>query len=65
MQYLKGSNKGNLLLPLLQNKALNIVNSSLYKVGQDLGSLIQNNQELQKQIIQLEYSNSKKSHKVK
>uniref|UniRef100_U9UC69 Uncharacterized protein n=1 Tax=Rhizophagus irregularis (strain DAOM 181602 / DAOM 197198 / MUCL 43194) TaxID=747089 RepID=U9UC69_RHIID len=43
-------NKGNLLSPFLQNKALNFVNSSLYKVGQDSGSLILNNQKLQKQI---------------
>ncbi|CAB4436549.1 unnamed protein product [Rhizophagus irregularis] len=64
MQYLKGPNKGNLLLPFLQNKALNIVNSSLYKVDQDSGLLIQNNQEFQKQIIQLEYSNSKKTTQV-
>lgn len=65
MRYSKGSNKGNLLSPFLQNKALNFVNSSLYKVGQDSGSLIQNNQALQKQITRLEHSNSKKSHKVK
>lgn len=61
MWYLKGLNKGNLLSPFLQNKALNFVNSSLYKVGQDSGSLILNNQKLQKQITWLEHSNSKKN----
>jgi hypothetical protein len=65
MQYSKGPNKGNLLSPFLQNKALNFINNSFYKAGQDLDSLIQNNKALQKQVIQLEHSNVKKNHKVK
>ncbi|CAB4404966.1 unnamed protein product [Rhizophagus irregularis] len=65
MRYSKGLNKGNLLSPFLQNKALNFVNSSLYKVSQDSDSLIQNNQALQKEVSRLEHLNSKKSHKVK
>ncbi|CAG8647082.1 25259_t:CDS:2, partial [Gigaspora rosea] len=34
-------NKGNLLSPFLQDKALSIINSSFYKAGQDSNSLIQ------------------------
>ncbi|CAG8682925.1 3645_t:CDS:2, partial [Gigaspora rosea] len=44
MRYTKGQNKGNLLSPFLQNKALNFINSSLYKnhkVKQLIGSLSQ------------------------
>ncbi|CAG8777927.1 11115_t:CDS:2, partial [Gigaspora margarita] len=53
--------KGNLLSPYLQNKALNFINSSFYKSSQDSDSLIQKNKVLQKQITQLEHLNTKKS----
>ncbi|CAG8847262.1 6572_t:CDS:2, partial [Racocetra persica] len=49
----------------LKSAALNFVNSSLYKAGQDSDSLIQKNKALQKQVTQLEHSNAKKSHKVR
>ncbi|CAG8648164.1 8791_t:CDS:2 [Funneliformis mosseae] len=54
MRYSKGPYQGNLLLPFLQNKALDFVNSTLYKAGQSSSSLIQNNKTLQKQITKLE-----------
>ncbi|RIB29827.1 hypothetical protein C2G38_2027374 [Gigaspora rosea] len=50
MRYTKGQNKGNLLSPFLQNKALNFINSSLYKVGQDSDSLIRNNKALKNKL---------------
>jgi hypothetical protein len=65
MRYPKGPNEGNLLSPFLQKKALDSINSSLYKVGQDTNSLIQNNQALQKKVTQLECSNAKKNLKIK
>ncbi|CAG8840761.1 44313_t:CDS:2, partial [Gigaspora margarita] len=63
--YQRGPSEGNFLLPFLQNKALNFINSFLYKVGQNTDSLIQKNKALQKQVIQLELTNAKKSHKVR
>ncbi|CAB4424045.1 unnamed protein product [Rhizophagus irregularis] len=63
MRYSKGQNQGNLISPFLQKKALDFVNSSLYKAGQNSNSLIQDNKVLQKQITKLERSNAKKSHK--
>ncbi|RIB08610.1 hypothetical protein C2G38_2045009 [Gigaspora rosea] len=65
MQYSKGPNKGSLLSPFLQNKALNFINSSLCKLGQDSISLIQRNKTLQKEINKLEHLNIKKDHKIK
>ncbi|RIB28832.1 hypothetical protein C2G38_1349514 [Gigaspora rosea] len=65
MRYSKGQNKGNLLSPFLQDKALSIINSSFYKAGQDSNSLIQSNKALQKQVTQLEHLNAKKNYKIK
>ncbi|CAG8692641.1 18947_t:CDS:2, partial [Racocetra persica] len=65
MRYSKESQEGNLFSPFIQNKALNYVNSSLHKVGQDSKSFIQENKTLQKKINQLEYSNAQKSYKLK
>ena len=56
MRYSKGQNQGNLISPFLQKKALDFVNSSLYKAGQNSNSLIQDNKVLQKQITKLERS---------
>ncbi|CAG8479180.1 12505_t:CDS:2 [Cetraspora pellucida] len=41
MRYFKGPNEGKLLSPYLQDKALNFISSSLYKVGQDSSKLSQ------------------------
>ncbi|CAG8835312.1 9215_t:CDS:1, partial [Cetraspora pellucida] len=60
-----GPDKGNLISSFLQKKALNFINSSLYKSEQDLDSLIQINKTLQKKINKLENLNSKKSHKIR
>src|SRR5438067_1323727 len=65
MRYSKGPCQNNLLSLFLQKKALDFINSSLYKVGQDSDSLVQKNKALQKQVTQLKYSNDKKSHKVR
>ncbi|CAG8844948.1 34070_t:CDS:1, partial [Racocetra persica] len=65
MRYDKGTNEDKLLLPFLQDKALNFIKTSLYKLHQDSGSLVQNNKTLQKKINQLENSNAKKINKVK
>ncbi|RIB24923.1 hypothetical protein C2G38_2167224 [Gigaspora rosea] len=65
MQYSKGLNKGSLLSPFLQNKALSFINSSLYKSGQNSDSLTQSNKALQKKIDQLEHLKIKKDHKIK
>ncbi|CAG8520366.1 8037_t:CDS:2 [Cetraspora pellucida] len=64
MRYFKEPNEGKLLSPYLQDKALNFISSSLYKVSQDSSLLIQNNKELQKTISRLEYMNAKKNHKI-
>ncbi|PKK61653.1 hypothetical protein RhiirC2_816295 [Rhizophagus irregularis] len=65
MRYSKGPNQGNLLSPFLQDKALDFVNSSLYRAGQSSSSLIQSNKALQKQVTKLKHSNTKKNHKVR
>ncbi|CAG8832882.1 14438_t:CDS:2, partial [Racocetra persica] len=49
---------------IYQNIALNFLNSSLYKAGQDSSSLIQYNKELQKNVDQLERLNAKKDHTI-
>jgi hypothetical protein len=56
MRCFKGSNKGNLFSPSLQNKTVNF----LLITKQDSGSLDQNIQALKKQITRLEHPNSKK-----
>lgn len=65
MHYLKRPNQSNLFSPFLQNKALDFVNSSLYRADQNSSSLIQNNKTLQKQITKLKHSNTKKNHKIR